>query len=707
MRIRPRLRTKLLLLSLALLVIPWVGYRYVQEMEAYLRNGQEQALLATARAVATVLHEQPEMFQRQADVLSTARAISHLYLRPLNSPIQLDGYADDWVPYQDRAQTYGKEHILESHTPYRASSLSFTHLIGTYDHYLYALFEVTDDHIVYRDPNSLRLDQSDHLQIALQGPDGKFHRYLLTTTAPGWVNAFLMSDDPNDPVPKQPEIRIKGEWQESATGYTLEIRMPLSMVGDKLAFAIADVDDPRSRTVETVIGTSGTRHLDELGTVTVPSPRMEALLKGLEHNAGRIWVVDRDRRVLALAGSLSNPSDPDEENDDGGGLLDLLYGLILKQPANEFRDERSAVSRLQGPDLETALTGKPDTRWRQTPDRRVAILSAAYPVWTGDHVMGAVVAEQTSNSILILQNRAMENLINLSLVVFLTSTLLLLGFATRLSSRVRRLRDEAERAIGPDGRVRGPLRRSRAGDEIGDLSRTFSEMLERLGQYTRYLESMAGKLSHELRTPMAVVRSSLDNLELTQMDAEDRVYVHRAREGIERLNNILTRMSEATRLEKALQQAEREPFDLRTLVTGCVEGYRLAHPQQEFRLELPPNPIAMNGVPDLIAQMLDKLIANAVDFRSAGTAIELTVAASMGAVDLSVQNQGPPLPVEMRKHLFDSMVSVRQGQEGEAHLGLGLYIVRLIAEFHGGQVAAADADTGNGARFTVRLPLTR
>lgn len=706
-RVSLSLRTKLLLVALALLVIPWTGYQYVREMETFLRHGQEEALLATARAVAQVMHEQPELFRHQGDLLSDTPENRHLYIRPLDSPIQLDGYDDDWLPYRERSQFFGADAVLESRTSYDPGSLSFRLLTGTYDHYLYVLLDVTDDRLVYRRPNSLRLDQSDHLQIALQDGDGEFRRYLLSTTEPGWVNAHRMPSDPGSRVPGSPEIRIKGEWQETAHGYTLELRIPLAMIGSRLAFAIGDVDEPHSGELAALVGTAGTRTAKELGTVMVRSPVITRLLRGLERSAGRIWVVDRNRRVLALTGTLQDAAPAAERRSLFSGAMHAIYRLILKQPAREFQDELSSASRLDGPEIEAALQGRAATEWRQTPDQRVAIVAAAHPIWSEDEVLGAVVVELTSNSILILQNRAMENLINTSLVVFLVATAGLMVFATHLAGRVSRLRDDAENAIGPDGRVRGAVRPSRAGDEIGDLSRSFADMLERLRQYTRYLETMAGKLSHELRTPMTVVRSSLDNLEMSELEDAERVYVGRARDGLRRLDELLTRMSEATRLEQALQKAEREDFDLGRVVAGCVDGYRTANPDVEFVFASPGHACPVQGVPDLIAQLLDKLMGNALDFHTPGTPISVELVQSDDRARILVRNQGPPLPEEMQGSLFDSMVSIRTQGGAEPHLGLGLYIVRLIAEFHHGTVQAQNAPRDTGAIFTVTIPLHR
>src|SRR6185295_4356544 len=122
------------------------------------------------------------------------------------------------------------------------------------------------------------------------------------------------------------------------------------------------------------------------------------------------------------------------------------------------------------------------------------------------------------------------------------------------SLRLRSLRDEAEQAIDSQGRVKKLIAGSKSQDEVGDLSRSFSTALERLAQYNSYLENLGGRLSHELRTPITVVRSSLENLKLSSLPDEARVYTERAAEGLARLDTILTRMSEATRLESLVRQ---------------------------------------------------------------------------------------------------------------------------------------------------------
>jgi signal transduction histidine kinase len=336
----------------------------------------------------------------------------------------------------------------------------------------------------------------------------------------------------------------------------------------------------------------------------------------------------------------------------------------------------------------------------------VAILSAAQPIFIGDDIVGAVVVEETTSSIQVLKESALENLLAVTLAVVIASFLILLGFATRLTTRIRKLHAEAEGAIDAQGRVRGEITASRAQDEIGDLARTTSGMLARLKDYNAYLEAMAGRLSHELRTPVAVVRSSLDNLKTHELPAEARVYVERAGEGVDRLGRLISRLSEATRLERMLESAERERFDLKALVEGCVEGYRSAHADREFNFVSPPTPIVIDGVPDAIAQALDKLVENAADYAPAGSTIAVSLQVAGRYARLAVENAGPPLPETGGAGLFESLVSHRTiAGRREAHLGLGLYVVRLVAEAHGGRARAENLPGKGGVRFEVDLLL--
>lgn len=696
------IRAKVLLLSLTLFSIPYVGYEYVREMEKYLRDNLESSLRDTAHALASVLNDKPVLFSRT--LLDTVREDTQK-IPPIISfkfPIQLDGNSEEWADYLNKAEYYADKNILQNIGNYNPNSLSFKYLLGKYKNYLYALFIVKDEHLVYRSSASLPLNRSDHLQIVIQDTNKFFSTYWVIPQAPGWVSAYKVSVRENYST-TQTETRIQGTWQETQEGYTLELRIPLGMVSERLGFAVADVDNSKQREIKTLIGTSTVQYIEDTEKISVSSPEIERIIQSLGNTPGRqIWVLDRQQRVLAKNGDL--------QREFSQHPLNALYRLLLPPILENPKEERPV--HLEGEEiLQTLKKGEPNIRWYPTPDKSTVIVSAAYPVWAYAEVIGTVVVEETSNSIQTVQRQAIANLFNKTMIVFLIVTLLLLIFANRLSVQLQRLRNQAETAIDMNGRVTVTRIGSASKDEIGDLSRSFSAILEKLKQYNTYLEGMASRLSHELRTPIAVVRSSLENLESLEhtgqyaLSNEIHVYIERAKEGVDRLNTIITRLSEATRLEQALQNTERERFNLTELIKSCVAGYRLAYSNRPFRAELQAAPMLVEGSPDLIAQMLDKLVSNAVDFAEDESPVKIRLSQEKQMAYLQVINRGPAIPPDMLDRLFESMVSLRpHGDKKEPHLGLGLYMVRLIAGYHGGHVRASNNPEEPGAVFTVTLP---
>ena len=245
-------------------------------------------------------------------------------------------------------------------------------------------------------------------------------------------------------------------------------------------------------------------------------------------------------------------------------------------------------------------------------------------------------------------------------------------------------------------------------DELGELARNNEKLLRAVTEYSQYLQTLASKLSHELKTPLAITRSSLDNLSARDLDPENRRFLERAREGVDRQSAIVRAMSEASRLEAAIGAAEWDKVDLVELLSSCAEGYRAVHPTRRLNLQLPGEPCVIECAPDLLAQALDKLVDNAMSL--SGEDDEVSVLLEPSTVpgerySLSVRNTGTSLPEDMQDRLFDSLVSMRNKRGTEPHLGLGLYIVRLVAAAHGGSVKARNLPGTQGVEFRIRLPL--
>lgn len=470
-------------------------------------------------------------------------------------------------------------------------------------------------------------------------------------------------------------------------------------------------EETERRRLVALFGSSDPETAANLGTAYQPSEEVERILALVAKNASRVWVVDARSRVRGLSGNLNLAESAAPQKAGVSAIRryisrPLVNFIMAGDPARSAYDDPNFAQRAVMSQVDRALNGEPTQLWRYANDLQTVVLAAAQPIWSGDEIVGAVVVEESTSSDRAITIAALESLLATSAIVFLVGFLALAIFAWRLAYRVERLRADANRAIDANGRITGAIAGSNSQDEIGALARTLEGILQRLARYNAYLEQMASRLAHELRTPVAIVRSSLDNLRHAEIAQKERIYIERADDGVKRLASLISRMSEAAQLDGILHGSEKEVFDLGAVVSGCVDGYRQVYPLRQFDFRGADRQLGIRGVPDAIAQLLDKLIQNAVDFAKPDTAIVISVATDGKEAILAVENQGTAISAETLRTLFVSMVSDRTsvGNPG-SHLGLGLYIARLIADFHGGTVSASNLADGDGARFCIRLPL--
>ena len=650
------LRLKLLLLGLATLVLPWDGVRYAREMEAALRQSEQHALQAVSETIAASLQGRMDLLYRNPD--EPAPASNGPYdLTPLvlTAPPYIDGYPDDWPREPGAWRHYG------------AGAHRFGILTGIHDRMLYVLLQARDPDLVFDAPSASPLDSSalgDRVWIGYEDPQGVQQQVFLALTGAGPIIARRVEAGEYGEETAAEDPRIVGALQPSPGGYDVEIAIPLSMVGNGFGVLVDDRDrrgaDPLS------YGTLRSSDLHTLGRLVVASPSLTPYLAQFMQPGMRLSVSTPGGAVLAQSDELAVP-----------GALAPQPG-ILTQVYRRFVDRRGEAR----------------------------FIASTAPIYDAGHhaPIGELQVTQAANRWEGLRDRALTRMLDLTLVTSAIAVIVTFAFAAHLAVRLSRLRRASESALTREGLVTH-FPETAAPDELGDVARSFSRLLGRLNEYTSYLRSLAGKLAHEIRTPLTIVRSSLENLQSEEASPAARQYVERALQGSDRLNAILQAMGAATRVEEAIGNAERSRFDLTPVVASAVSAYRVAFPERRFASELPSEPIEIDGAPDLIVQLLDKLIDNAVDFSPAGATITVRLRREAAAVVLEVDNPGPPLAPEARGRLFESLWQSRSGSDSRPHFGLGLYIVRLIAEYHRGGVAAADLPGGEGARFGVRLPL--
>jgi two-component system, OmpR family, sensor histidine kinase ChvG len=674
------LRLQLLAVGLLTLVLPWAGFLYVHEMEAALRAGLEQSLLARAATVARALEGESAALCTPPDC-DPLRAGGTIYAAALTREPELDGVADDhWSVAPEAGLAVGADNRVSA---------------GTYGRYVFLFVSVADSDLVYQ-RQAGQQPYGDRVVIATE--PGAPRWWLLATAAPGRFRAQETGPDSFEPTETY-DGRITGAWQETPGGYALEARIPLNLVGAALGVGIIDVD--RSGAAHTVeLHASWDEAAGTPGRFIRQTPELQTSLAQLGSAGGRFRILDEDGWVLATTGRVA----PGAAGDDGAGLAGDFFRWLLEREDPPYPPEQP-VGRVADATLRQALDGRAATAWYGSGPEREAIVAAAVPISGAGGVEGAVLLEQASDPILTLTNRALVRLMTLTLLAALVVGIGLLGYATWLSLRVRRLANAAQTALGPRGEIRSGMPGAAASDELGALARSFAELLERLREHTDYLRTLASKLSHELRTPLAVVTTSLDNLEHELGSQQTDEYLKRLRQGTERLDRILAAMSEATELEQAIRETRAEPFDLAAVVESCCAAYRDVYPEREIAYRnYAASPTTIVGSDELVAQLLDKLIDNAVSFSPPGSRIDVVLASAVDELVLSVANRGPTLPAKMRGRLFDSLVSIREHRDGRPHLGLGLHVVALVADFHGGRCEADDLPDGSGVTFKVWFP---
>ncbi len=660
------LRRKLLLVALCTLALPVAGWLYVRQMETLLREGQAQALTASARAMARSL------------VVTDAPLPPpgpNWYVQEAANPITIDGYGDDWAPLTPWSQPLDKRGKL---------------LLAQDTDWLYLYVEVRSTHRTRADAGDPNALTADHLVLSL-GKGDQSRRYLLASAAPGMVTAQPL-DPPVDGLPSM----LTAQWQEDGSGYHVELRVPRRVALDALGMEVYDAasgGDPQA--------------VDSRPLVTYSSALSKELAQ-LALDGVQARVLAPQGWLLARTGHLS--SQAMAPGDQPGWFASLVYRSLLANQVDAAEPWTQDVPRIDVAEVREASQGTPATSWRQGEARGSVVLAAAVPIERDGKAVGVLLLEQASSAVPLLANRALLGLLLTSFGVLLVAGAILLIFATRLSLRLGRLRDAAERAQLNDGRLDGPFPMTGAEDEIGDLARSFERLFDVVGGYTDYLRTLASKLSHELNTPLAIVKSSLDNLEHTlqaqhAMPPDAQPYLLRARDGVARLGQLVRAMSEASRMERAIAAAEPEDVDLVEVVRGCGEAYRPLAGTRHFECVLPHAPLHLHCAPELIAQALDKLFDNALSFTPEGGWLRLSLRPTSGGAEIELANQGQPLPAAMQGRLFDSLVSLRdKATPGDApHLGLGLYVVRLVAERHAGVAIARNLEDGSGVAFTLQL----
>lgn len=427
----------------------------------------------------------------------------------------------------------------------------------------------------------------------------------------------------------------------------------------------------------------------------------------------RVRLYAPDGSPLADSVRLGVPADrlvdPASETVDlqAARLLDRIVDTIVFAHIPPRFVEPAADLAEAWPEVRQARQrGQSATYYRFAPDR-TPILSAAVPM-SGD---GMVLTAMDNTRDITMTVRAERLRLSLVLAVaVILSISLSLFLARTIVAPLRRLARAAVRVrLGRAREVIVPRLPDRR-DEIGLLARAVSDMSQALRKRIDATDSFAADVSHELKNPIASLRSALEGLDRIQDPALRERLMAVARDDVHRLDRLVTDISEASRIDALLSRTPFQSIRLDELITRLVRAREMRGIDNGVKLRIERDPAlspTILGEPQRLASVVDNLVENAISFSPADGTVTLSLGGDADWAVLRVEDQGPGVPAEDREAVFRRFHSVRPAEEAFGrHSGLGLAIARSVLDGHGGSITIEDrADGGTGASFVVRLPL--
>ena len=508
---------------------------------------------------------------------------------------------------------------------------------------------------------------------------------------------------------EEADLRLKwsGRWTLSHRILALNLITVLLIALSTLYLDVFRNRLSKERTRQTRIEATATAQAIEAAG---PEDREPILATVSKSTGSRLRLFSHDGKLLADSWHVTGPTyelrDPNSQKwtKDAARALDRGFNaLVGAKPIDDFVEP--PVDRLQAwPEAVRAdATGKAVTAVRNAPDM-TPVISAAVPVKSG-----VLLATTNDRAFTRTVRRQRAGIVAAMSVLVAISIFMSLFLARTIARPLRRLAIAAHRVrLGRSREVNVPRLPSRS-DEIGLLARAVSDMSQSLRHRIDNIEAFAADVTHELKNPLASLRSAIDGLDRVE-DPELREKLKRiVREDIARLDRLIGVISEAARTDAELARATFERVDLGPLIEQLVHAWESRRETGDARLAFARprrNTAVVMGKPDRLARAINAIIDNAVSFSPPGGLVEIAVARVGDEVRIRIDDEGPGVPADAREAIFNRFHSVRpEGENFGRHSGLGLAIAQAIVNGHDGEIDVQDRDDApSGARFTIRLP---
>ncbi len=463
----------------------------------------------------------------------------------------------------------------------------------------------------------------------------------------------------------------------------------------------------------------------QLPAATTPAAAaVTQALGNIKVGAGvEVFVFDNGGAVLAQA--LGTEASPTEARGAGrstiitdflNGVWEVVSGVLTTGPDRTVKVDAVGMARAM---FDKAHLGETVSNTGRDPDGS-ALFSVATPIWQAGEVMGVVALTSAAGEIDRLVRYEREQVLQMFVLALLVSIGLSLVLASTIANPLSDLaaaaelgRDRDARKMAP-GRVRIPDLAARP-DEIGRLSVAMRGMVAALYDRIDANEQFAADVAHEIKNPLASLRSAVGSLRFVKRDDHREKLLDVIDHDVRRLDRLVSDISNASRLDSELVKEEEEEFNLiKTLGNlGKYLGAQAGEKGVDFITDLPPEPIMIRGLEARLAQVFVNLITNATSFCEDGDAVRVWARRRENRVLVVVEDTGPGIPEQALTKVFKRFYSERPETDFGNHSGLGLAISKQIVEAHGGVIWAENirpthADITSeplGARFVVGLPV--
>lgn len=450
------------------------------------------------------------------------------------------------------------------------------------------------------------------------------------------------------------------------------------------------------------------------------------LLEGLDLRGGvEVFVVDAGGAVVAeRVAAPETPAIAGLSQEKGGtiltgflnGLWEGVAGLLSSGSSDNLvtapEDEiRSMVPRImaEGTRVQTDRDVNGETYFL-----------VSTPVYQGETPVGVVALLSAAGEMEDLIRRERELILQMFVIGIAVSIGLSLVLASAIANPLADLaaaaelgRDRNARRMAPS-RIRIPDLTARP-DEIGRLSGALRGMVAALYERIEANEQFAADVSHEIKNPLASLRSAVGTMRVAKRDDQREKLLEVIEHDVRRLDRLVSDIANASRLDSELVREEEKKFELLKMLSNLGEflGHEARDKGIEYISDLPPQPIYINGLEDRMAQVFVNLITNAISFCEEGDAIRVWARRRENRVLVVVEDTGPGIPEQALTKIFKRFYSERPAGQFGNNSGLGLAISKQIVEAHGGVIWAenirpTEADITSeplGARFVVGLPV--